>query len=77
MLDIREFEVKLENCETKNITENQISANLYYQLDNESREILKLKGIIDHKKDGDDLTKETGYTVIKGGHKKFNPTTHG
>ena len=56
---------------------NQISANLYSQLDNEGRDILQFKGIIDHKKDGYALTKEIWFTVLKGVHKKCKPTTHG
>ena len=54
---------------------NQISANLYSKLYDEGRDILQFKGIIDHKKYGYALTKETWFTVLKGGHKKWNPTT--
>ena len=57
ILDTREFEVELENGETEKIMTNQISANLYSQLDNEGRDILQLKYIIDHKNDGSGLKK--------------------
>ena len=70
MLETREFEVDLENGKTEKIMANQIAANLYYQLDDEGRDILQFKGIINHKKDGSALTKETGFTVLKGGNKK-------
>ena len=56
---------------------NQISANLYLQLDNEGCDILQSKGIIEHKKDGYALSKEIGFTILKGGHKKCKPTTRG
>ena len=65
----------MEDGETDKIMENQIDANLYSQLDDEGCEILKFKGIIDHKKDGYDLTKETGFTILKGGHKKCKHIT--
>ena len=48
----------MENVDTDKIMENQISANHYSQFEDEGREILKFKGIIDRKKDGSDLTKE-------------------
>ena len=39
MLDTREFEVDLVNGDTDKIMANQITANLYSQLDDEVREI--------------------------------------
>ena len=38
---------------------------------------MKFKGIVDHKKDESDLTKETGFTIIKRGHKNCKLTTRG
>ena len=75
MLDTHESEVELENGETDKIMANQIDAKIYSQLDNEGREILQFKSILDHKKDGSDMTNETVFTVLKGGQKKCNPTT--
>ena len=75
MLETSEFEVKLENGENDKIMPNKIYANLYSQLNNEGCEILQFNGIIDHKKDGSVLKKETLFTVLKGRHKKCNPTT--
>ena len=57
MLDIRKIEVELENGETEKIMAKQITANFYYQLENEGREVLKFKGIIYHKNYGSSLTK--------------------
>ena len=56
---------------------NKIYDNLYSQLDDKGQEILQYKGIIDHKKHGSDLTKDTGFNVLKWGHKKCKPTTRG
>ena len=56
---------------------NKIDATLYYQLENKGSDILQFKGIIDHKKNGSHMTKETGFTVLKGGQNKCNPTTRG
>ena len=59
ILDARKFEVLLENCETDKIMADQIPANIYSQLGDEGREIFQFKVIIDHKKYGSTLTKET------------------
>ena len=75
MLDTPKFEVELKNGETEKIMADQISANIYSQLEYDGREIFQFKGIIDHKKDGYVLTKETGFTVLQLGHKKYRPTT--
>ena len=56
--------------------ENKIAANLYSQLDDEGREIFQFKGIIDHNTNGSVLTNDTGFDVLKVGHKKCNPTTY-
>ena len=76
MLYTRKFEVELENCETDKIMENQIAANLYPQLEDAGREIFQFKCIIYRKKDGSALKNETGFTVLKGGHRNCKPTTH-
>ena len=77
MLYTREFELELENGETDKKMANQIAAKFYSPLRYEGHEILKFKGIIDHYEDGYAITKCTGFTVLKGGHKKFKPTTRG
>ena len=64
ILDTQKFEVELENVETDKIMAIQFTANIYSQLDNEGREIFQFKVVINHKKDGSDLTKETCFTVL-------------
>ena len=76
-LDNREYEVELEDGTTERIMANKIAANIYSQLDDEGREVLVFRDIIDHRKNGHVLSKETGFTVLKNGHKKCKPTTWG
>ena len=71
------FEVGLENGDTDKIMANQIDANIYSQLDYEGHEIIQSKDIIDYKKGGSDLTKESKFTVQKGGYKNCKPTMRG
>ena len=54
---------------------NQNAVNLYSNLENEGSEIFQFKGIIEHKKDGYALKKQTGFTVLTVGNKKCKPTT--
>merc|ERR1711923_307748 len=68
-LDTREYEVELEDGTTDRIMANKIAANIYSQLDDEGREILAFGNIIDHRKNGQALSKSEGFTTLKGGHK--------
>ena len=77
LLDTREYEVELENGETDRIFANKLAVNIYSQLDDEGREHLKFKDIIDHRKDDSALTMENGFIQLKNGHKKCKPTTRG
>ena len=60
MLDTREFDIELENGEMEKILANKIAENLYSQLDDEGRDILAFRGIIDHKSDKSAVSKEKG-----------------
>ena len=51
-LDSREYEIEMENKTTDRLFSNKIPENIYPQLGNEGREIMKLKEIIDHQKNG-------------------------
>ena len=64
MLYTREFELELENGETDKVMENQIAPNIYSQLYDEIHKILQFKLIINHKKDGSTLRKETLFTIL-------------
>ena len=77
MFDTREFKVELENCEADKIMADKIAANLYTQLENEGCEIFQFKFIIEHKNYGSTMKKDTGFTVLKEGHTKCNPTRRG
>ncbi|KAL7551098.1 hypothetical protein ACHAWF_014292 [Thalassiosira exigua] len=56
---------------------NKIAENLYAQVDDEAREILRFADIIDHRKDLTALTKENGFIKVKGGGSKCIKTTKG
>ena len=51
LLDEREYEIELEDGTTDRIFANKIAENIYSQLDDKGREILKFRDIIDHRKD--------------------------
>ncbi|KAL7525855.1 hypothetical protein ACHAWF_001533, partial [Thalassiosira exigua] len=56
---------------------NKIAENLYSQVDDEGREILRFADIIDHRKDSTALTKENGFIKVQGGGSKCIKTTKG
>ena len=67
----------MENGETDRIFANKLAVNIYSQLDDEGREHLKFKNIIDHRKNGSALNMENGFIHLKNGQKKCKPTTRG
>ena len=77
MFDTREFDVELENGESERIMANQIAMNLYSQLDDEGREILTFKSIVDHRSNKSALTKDNGFIELSNGHRKPKQTTRG
>ena len=77
LLDDRECEIKLEDGTTDRIFANKIAENIYSQLDDKGREILKFRNIIDHRKDKSALTKENGLTSKGRGNRKCRPTIKG
>ena len=76
-MDDREYEIELEDGTTDRIFANKIAENIYSQLDDEGREILKFRDIIDHRKDKSTVTKENGFTSQGRGNRKCKPTTKG
>ena len=77
LLDDREYEIELEDGTTDRIFANKIAENIYSQLDDEGREILKFRDIVDHRKDGSALTKENGFIAQGRGTPKPKKTTRG
>ncbi len=51
LFDSREYEIELEDGTEDRIFANKIAKNIYAQLDDEGREIMKFRDIIDHRKD--------------------------
>ncbi|KAL7527783.1 hypothetical protein ACHAWF_002305 [Thalassiosira exigua] len=56
---------------------NKIAENLYAQVDDEGREILRFAYIIDHRKDSTALTEEKSFIKVQGGESKCIKTTKG
>ncbi|KAL7523159.1 hypothetical protein ACHAWF_000403, partial [Thalassiosira exigua] len=56
---------------------NKIAENLYAQVDDEGREILRFADIVDHHKDSTALTEENGFIKVQGGGSKCIKTTKG
>ena len=77
LLDDREYENELEDDTTDRIFANKIAENIYSQLDDEGREILKFRDIVDHKKDNSALMKENRFTLQGQSTPKCKPTTKG
>ena len=59
-LDTREYEIELEDGTEDRIMANKIAANIYSHLDDEGREILAFGDIVDHRKNGHEISKKMG-----------------
>ena len=77
LLDSREYGIDMEDGTTDRLFVNKIAKNIFSQLDDEVREIIKSKEIIDHRKHGSAMTKENGFSKLSYGHKRCKPTTRG
>jgi hypothetical protein len=77
ILDTREYEVELPDGSTNVYSANIIAENMYSQIDDEGREFLLMQEITDHKVDGNAVTKDDGFTVLKNGERKPRMTTKG
>jgi hypothetical protein len=77
LLDTREYEVEFPDGSTDTFTANLIAENLYSQIDSEGRSFAILKEIVDHRKDGNALSKDDGFTEDKEGRRHPRLTTKG
>ena len=75
-LDMRQYKIELEDGMSDRIFANKIAANIYSQVDDEGREILKFKEILDHKSD-ETAVVMTDLEEISDGHHKPSKTTRG
>ena len=67
----------MEDGTNNRLFANKIAENIYSQLDDEGREIMKFREIVDDRKDGSATTKENGSTQLSHGYRKFKPATGG
>ncbi|KAL7546616.1 hypothetical protein ACHAWF_009946 [Thalassiosira exigua] len=77
MLDTRVYEVQFEDGTHDCLMANKIAENLYAQVDDDDREILRFADIIDHHKDPTALTKDNGFIKVQGDGSKCIKTTKG
>ncbi|KAL7524482.1 hypothetical protein ACHAWF_000968 [Thalassiosira exigua] len=77
MLDPRVYEVQFKDGPHDHLMANKIAENLYAQVDDEGREILRFIDIIDHRKDSTALTKVNSFIRVQGGGSKCIKTTKG
>ena len=76
-LDTREYEVRLPDGATRELTYNQIALNIFSQCDTEGRRYQLLNEIVDHRKDDTALSKDDGWFVTKQGTRRRRLTTRG
>ena len=75
--DTREYEVRLPDGSSRELTYNQIAINLFSQCDSEGRRFQLLESILDHRKDENALTEKDAWFTTKLGRKKRRITTKG
>ena len=77
LLDSREYEVKCPDGATDTFTANLIAKNMMSQVDAEGNSYSILSAIIDHRSDGNTLSKDDAYISTKTGKPKLRQTTPG
>ena len=75
MLDTRQYDVELEDGTSDRIFANKIAANIYSQVDDEGREVMMFREIIDHSWDDDAVTNDSDNG--NGRHKPSSKSTKG
>lgn len=75
--DTREYEVRLPDGTSRELTYNQIAINLFSQCDSEGRRFQLLEEILDHRKDDTAVSADEGYYTTKKGVRKRRITTRG
>ncbi len=77
ILDSREYEVQFEDGGVEAYTANTIAECMYAQVDEEGKEFLLLKEIIDHRSDGSAVRLDDGFLITKQGRRMPRRTTKG
>ena len=77
ILDSRMYEIEFPDGATDVVTANLIAENLYSQIDNEGRQFLVLKDIVDHKFTDEAVSTENGYVLSNNGQRRPVITTKG
>ena len=77
LLDSRQYEVEFPDGATDTFTANLIAENMYSQVDAEGHSYSILSEIVDHRSDGNALSKDDAYISTKTGKPKLRQTTRG
>ena len=77
LLDTREYEVEFTDGTKEKYMANVIAENMFAQVDDEGKQYLMLKEIVDHKSDETAITKENGYTESSNGNRIPKITSRG
>ncbi|KAL7544893.1 hypothetical protein ACHAWF_008256 [Thalassiosira exigua] len=77
MLDTRVYKGQLEDGTHEHLMANKIAENLYAQVYDEGREILRFADIVDHRKDSTTLTEENSFIKVQVCGSKCIRTTKG
>ena len=62
LLDSQDYGIEMEDGTMNRLFANKIAENIYSQLDDKGREMIKFNEIIDHRKNEAAMTKENGFT---------------
>jgi hypothetical protein len=77
ILDTRVYEVEFSDGATQEFSANIIAESLYSQVDEEGRQYIIMEEISEHKKDGNAIGIDDGYTEKQGANRQRRRTTKG
>ena len=77
LFDTRTYSVRFPGGAVHEYTANVVAKNLFAQIDSEGKRHVMLKEIIGHKKNGDAVSRQDGFTVSANGNKHPKRTTKG
>ena len=77
LFDTRTYSVRFPGGVLHEYTANVVAENLHAQLDSEGKRHLMMKEIIGHRKNGDAVSREDGFTISSNGNKHPKRTTKG
>jgi hypothetical protein len=77
LFDTRSYMVEFQDGSVEEFTANVIAESIYAQVDDEGNQYALMKEITDHRKDGNAIAKEDGYTIGFNGNRISKEATKG